>query len=347
MNSHVWLAIIKQWHVRLLAAFVLSYILLSSLSPIASSQLASSQQGVSTGGANRSGVPTSPEVYRSGTVILVHSDLVLIPVTVTDHSGKAVTGLEKQHFTLFEDSTQQDIIHFAAEDAPASIGIVLDTSGSMRPKIAKAREAVNALLSNSNPDDEFFLVRFSTEARLVAPMTQHPEDIRNQMGGLRTSGTTALLDAVRLAIAEMEHARNSRKAIVIVSDGEDNSSLWTVGELKRAVREHEIIIYSIGIPTAPGERSECPPAQPCGSALLKDISNQTGGRLFEVNRVEQLPAITATIGGWLRHQYVLGYVPSHSAKDGTYRKVDLKLDRPKGYPKLNAVWRHGYYAPKE
>ena len=342
MNMHVRPAIVRQWNIYFLAALVLSCIVLLSLNPTASGQ-----QGVSTTGAADRSALSSPEVYRSNAVILVHSDLVLIPVTVTDHSGKAVTGLEKQHFTLFEDAAQQDIIHFAAEDAPASIGIVLDTSGSMRPKISKAREAVNTLLNNANPNDEFFLVRFSSEARLLVPTTQHPEDIRNQMGALHTSGTTALLDAVHVAISEMEHAHNSRKAIVIVSDGEDNSSSWTVGELRRAVREHEIVIYAIGIPTAPGERSECPPGQRCGSALLRDIARQTGGRLFEVNKVEQLPVIADTIGGWLRHQYVLGYVPSHSVKDGTYRKIELKVDRPKGYPRMNAVWRQGYYAPKE
>jgi len=291
--------------------------------------------------------PSSPVVYPSDAVILVHSDLVLIPVTVTDHNGKAISGLGKENFTLFEDTTPQNIIHFAAEDAPASIGIVFDTSGSMASKMTKACEAVNTLLSNANPSDEFFFVTFSTEARLAVPLTHHVEDIRRKLYSIHTTGTTAVLDAVRLAIAEMGHAQNSRKAIVIVSDGEDNASSWTVGELKRAVREHEIVVYAVGLLAGPGDRSECRPGLSCGGALLRDIARQSGGRMFEVNRMQQLPEIAATISGWLRHQYVLGYVPSRAEKDGTYRKIDLKIERPKGYPRLNAVWRQGYYAPKE
>lgn len=290
---------------------------------------------------------TAPGVYRSNAVIQVHSDLVLIPVTVTDRTGKTVSGLEKQHFTVFEDSARQDIVHFAAEDAPASIGIVFDTSGSMRSKMSKAREAVNTLLDNANPDDEFFFVKFNTEARLTVSLTHSTADIRRQVDMLRPNGTTALLDAVRLAIGEMEHAGNTRKALVIISDGEDNSSLWTVPELKRAVREREIVVYSIGIPGLPGEGIDCIPGRQCGAALLKEISNQTGGHLFVLRHVEELPAVAATIGEWLRHQYVLGYVPSRSEKDGSYRRVQVKLERPKGFPKLNLVWRQGYYAPRE
>jgi VWFA-related protein len=322
--------------------FSLACILLFFLSLVVSGQQSTPGSGV----ANRSVPAASPEVYRSDAVITVHSDLVLIPVTVTDHKGNNVAGLEKEHFKLFEDTTEQQIVHFAAEDAPASIGIVFDTSGSMELKLGKAREAVNTLLDNAHPDDEFFFVKFNTEARLTVPMTNRVEDIRSQVRELRTRGTTALLDAVRLAIAEMGRARNMRKAIVIISDGDDNASHWSVPELKTAVREHDIVMYTIGI-RSPGERSECQGAHLCGAALLRDIAGQTGGRSFEVAKIQQLPDIASKIGGWLRNQYVLGYVPNHLEKDGRYRKVELIVERPKGFPRLNAVWRQGYYAPKE
>jgi Ca-activated chloride channel family protein len=263
---------------------------------------------------------------------------VLIPVTVTDGSGKVVSGLEKEHFTLFEDDTQQEITHFAAEDAPASIGIVFDASDSMGPKLSKAREAVNTLLNHANSNDEFLLVRFSSEARLAVPLTSRPEEIRNEVAALRVGGTTALLDGVRLAMAQMENARYPRKAIIIISDGEDNSSHWTVGDLKTAVRTEDIVIYAIGITD---------PVESRGAALLNEIASQTGGRLFEVRKLNQLPGIAATIGGWLRNQYVLGYVPNRSEKDGAYRRIRLKITRPKGFPRLHAIWRQGYYAPKE
>jgi VWFA-related protein len=340
MKSYVRPAIFTQSRIPLSPAFVFSCILL------ALNSVAFAQPVVpTTGTANRA--TASGEVYRSNAVISVDSDLVLIPVTITDREGKTITGLEREHFKLFEDAAEQEIVHFTAEDAPASIGIVLDTSGSMRSKIPSARQAVNALLANANPDDEFFLVKFATEAHLVVPLTNRLDDIRFQMETLKTSGTTALLDAVRLALTEMEHAKHERKAIIIISDGEDNSSSWTVSDLKTAVKKHDTVVYGIGIPAFAGERSECIVGQQCGAALLRNIAKQTGGRSFEVNRIQQLPEIVATIGGWLRHQYVLGYVPTHLEKDGAYRKVDLKVERPKGYPKFNAVWRQGYFAPTQ
>jgi VWFA-related protein len=276
----------------------------------------------------------------------VDSDLVLIPVTVTDHSGKVVPGLEKEQFTIFEDGTQQEITHFAAEDAPVSIGIVFDASDSMGPKLSKAREAVNTLLANANPNDEFFLVRFSTEASMVVPMTHRVDEIRTAVDDLQVHGTTALLDGVSMALGEMrEHARNPRKAIIIVSDGEDNASHWTVNQLKSAIREQDVVIYSIGIIEGAEMITSWPPSpQRRGAALLNEVASQTGGRLFEVTRLKQLPDIAAKISGWLRRQYVLGYVPNRPERDGSYRKVHLVVARPKGYPRLRAVWRQGYYA---
>jgi Ca-activated chloride channel family protein len=138
----------------------------------------------------------------------------------------------------------------------------------------------------------------------------------------------------------MENARYTRKAIIVISDGEDNSSHWKVADLKAAVRKQDILIYTIGI-TDPAESRS-------GAALLNEIASQTGGHFFEVNKLKQLPEIAAKIGGWLRNQYVLGYVPSRSSlRDGAYRRVELKIARPKGYPRLHAVWRQGYYAPKD
>jgi VWFA-related protein len=267
--------------------------------------------------------------------------LVLIPVTVTDGSGRVVSGLEKEHFTIFENDARQEITHFGSEDAPVSIGIVFDASGSMEPKLSKARQAMNCLLDRANPDDEFFLVKFNSQARIVVPMTSQFGQIRAQASALEARGGTALLDGIRLAMAEMKRARYSRKALIIISDGEDNSSRWTVPELNAAVREQDVLIYAIGLTDSEYSFNNS------GAALLRAIASQTGGRSFEVKKVKQLPDVTTTIGGWLRHQYVLGYEPIRSEKDGAYRKIDLKIARPKGYPRLHAVWRQGYFAPKE
>jgi Ca-activated chloride channel homolog len=290
----------------------------------------------------------SRDVERPVTNILVHSDLVLIPVTVTDGKGRIVTGLQKEQFSLYEDKVEQDITHFDTEDAPASIGLVFDASDSMEPKLDKAREAVNALLDKSNPNDEFFLVRFSTHPELMARLTTNRDQIRRRVESLETGGSTALLDAVLLAMGELKNARYTRKAIIIISDGEDNSSQCPVSRFREAVRQSDVLIYAIGISDSNGfSQSFSSSSRLSGSALLDDISKQTGGRLFTVTRLKQLPEIATTIGSWLRSQYVLGYAPSSSDKDGKYRRIQVKLTRPKGFPKMHAIWRLGYYAPAE
>jgi Ca-activated chloride channel family protein len=319
-------------------------ILISSFGLVVSGQ----QEAPTSGSANRMNLPPTPGVYRTNTTISVHSDLVLVPVTVTDSNGKAVSGLEKEHFTLFENDAKQEITHFAAEDVPVSIGIVFDGSDSMAgTKMHRAREAVNALVANANPDDEFMLIRFSSEARIVVPLTTRLDTIRTHVASLQVSGTTALLDGIRLALAELQQARYSRKAIVIISDGEDNSSTWTVRELKAAAREQDVLMYAIRICEGGQADYAWPSTQRSGAALLDEIARQTGGRAFDVNKLKQLPDVATRIGGYLRNQYVLGYASNDSTRDGSYRKVELKIERPRGYPRLHAVWRQGYYAPKD
>jgi VWFA-related protein len=287
----------------------------------------------------------SREAYPSSATILVHSDLVQIPVTVLDGSGRVVPGLEKEHFTLFEDKVQQTITHFAAEDAPASIGLVFDTSDSMGPRMNRAHEAVEALLKSANPADEFFLVQFSSHAILAAGMTNHSEEIERKVAMTQVGGSTALLDAVALAMDEMKNAQYLRKAIVIISDGDDNSSRCSVNELKKIVREGDVLIYAIGITDDFDFSLNRPAYKLTGPALLNEIATQTGGRLFEVRKLKQLPDIAAKISGWLRNQYVLGYASENQQRDGQYRRVQVKLTRPKGFPRLHAFWRLGYYAP--
>jgi len=289
----------------------------------------------------------SREAYPRIATILVHSDLVQIPVTVTDGNGRVVPGLEKEHFTLYEDKVQQVITHFAAEDAPTSIGIVFDTSDSMKFRMNKAHEAVDALLRNANPADEFFLVQFSSHASLVAGMTTNSEEIAQKAAAMRVGGSTALLDAVALGMEEMKNARHLRKAIVIISDGDDNSSRSSVSEIKKIVREGDVLIYAIGITDDIDYSMYLQRDKLTGPALLNEIATQTGGRLFEVRKLKQLPDITAKISGWLRNQYVLGYASDNSQRNGEYRRVEVKVTKPKGFPRLHAFWRLGYYAPTE
>jgi VWFA-related protein len=258
-----------------------------------------------------------------------------------------VTGLEKENFSLYQDKVQQAITHFASEDAPTSIGIVFDTSESMAPKLSKAREAVNALMTNTHPDDEFFLVAFNSESALLVPMTSQHEEIRSRVAALTTSGGTALLDAVGLAMSEMRNARYARKALIIISDGEDNASHRTVHDLKQEVGRGDVLIYAIGITDSTYSSMTWPPSPSTGLSLLGEITSETGGRLFEVHNLKELPKIASRISAWLRSQYVLGYAPGSSGDNRRYHRIQLRLTKPNGFPRLHALWRLGYYAPTE
>jgi len=278
--------------------------------------------------------------------IRVDTELVLIPVTVTDPLNRFVTGLDKDHFKLFEDKIEQKITHFASEDAPLSVGFVFDVSGSMGAKLRKSREAVAQFLKTANPEDEFFLVQFSDRPELAVKFTSEGEEIQNRLTFTQSRGRTALLDAIYLSLHEMKRARNPRKALLIVSDGGDNSSRYTESEIKNLVREADVQIYAIGIfePIASRGRT---PEELAGPSLLGEIAEQTGGRHFPVENVNELPDVAAKIGIELRNQYILGYSPSNQQKDGKYRRVQVKLVQPKGLPPLRAFWRLGYYAPTQ
>ena len=196
-----------------------------------------------------------PTVDARPTNIKVNSTLVLINVTVTDPLNRFVTGLDKEHFRLFEDKVDQEITQFSSEDAPISIGLVFDTSGSMGPKLQKSRQAATEFFKTANPSDEFFLVQFNDRPELTQAFTTDTNTLQNVLTFTQSKGRTALLDAVYLAMHEMKKAKNPRKALLIISDGGDNSSRYTETEIKNEVREADVQIYAIGIfeGAGPGE----------------------------------------------------------------------------------------------
>ena len=272
----------------------------------------------------------------------VDTELVLIPVMVTDSANRLITGLGKDQFKLYDNKVEQVISHFAREDAPVSIGLVFDCSGSMGPKLQKSRAAVAEFIRTANPEDEFSLVTFNDHARLAADFRSGPGEIENQLLFVRSRGETALLDAVYLSMHEMRHAKYTRKAILIISDGGDNASRYTGRELKRLLRESDVQIYSIGIFEPPGLRGRSP-EELNGPALLDEIAQITGGRLFEAYDLNDLSDIAAKIGRGLRNQYVLGFTPA-AERDGKYHRIQVKVPRIHGLPSLRASFRSGYYA---
>src|SRR5205807_8917778 len=240
---------------------------------------------------------------RSGN-IRIDTTVVLINVTVTDPLNRFVTGLEKENFRLFEDKVEQKVTHFASEDAPLSIGLVFDTSGSMGSKLTKSREAVAHFFKTANPEDEFFLVQFNDRPELVEDFTTNLENIQNRLTFTQAKGRTALLDAVYMALHKMKKAHNPRKALLIISDGGDNSSRYTESEIKNLVREADVQIYAIGIFEPSGSRGRTA-EELSGPGLLSELSEQTGGSHFGGENLTEWPAGAAKFETELRNKNTL------------------------------------------
>jgi Ca-activated chloride channel homolog len=274
----------------------------------------------------------------------VSSTLVVIPVTVTDASNRFVLGLQKQNFSLFEDGVQQKITQLASEDAPLSIGLLVDTSGSMGTKLATSRQAAAEFLKSLNTADEAFLIHFSDSPELDSGFTHDFGEIQNKLSAVESQGLTALLDAIEMGVREMKKARNPRKALIIISDGGDNNSRYTAEQIETLVRQADMQVYAMGV-FEPFSNLGLSLPELSGPRLLAEVSEQTGGRAFPARSFSALPAVARKIAIELRNQYVLAYAPSKQERDGKYRKVEVKLAAPPGLFVLKARWRSGYFAP--
>ena len=278
---------------------------------------------------------------RPGSFIRMNVDLVLVPVTVTDPMNRLVTGLEQTDFKIYENNKLQDIRSFSCDDAPVSIGIIFDLSGSMTSKLMRAKGAILQFVKTANPQDEFFVIGFNDRPELINDFTNSMDEIQSRLVTVQAAHRTALLDAIYYGLIKMRDAHHERKALLVVSDGGDNRSRYTEGEVRSAVREADVEIFSIGIfdPYAPT------PEERAGPALLSDVSESSGGRMFRVNNVDEMGDIAEKISMELRNQYVIGYRPSDLTRDGKWRKVKVKVDPPPGLPPLTVYARTGYYAP--
>jgi Ca-activated chloride channel family protein len=275
--------------------------------------------------------------------IRVDVNLVLVPMTVTDPMNRLVTGLERENFQIFDNNIGQVIKSFSTQDAPLTIGIVFDLSGSMGSKFIRARKALSEFLRTCNPQDEFFVIGFNDRPAVIVDYTSDVDDVEARMVMLKPQNRTALIDAVYLGVNKLRQAKFDRKALLIISDGGDNRSRYTEAELRRVVRESDVQIYSIGIFDQYAPTSE----EVLGPTLLTDISEMTGGRLFRVNDVTELGDIAARISAELRNEYVVGYRPSEVKRDGNWRKLKVRLVPPSGLPPLTVHNRQGYYAPSQ
>jgi Ca-activated chloride channel family protein len=275
--------------------------------------------------------------------IRVDVNMVLVPATVTDPMNRLVTGLERENFEVFDNNIGQVIKSFSTEDAPVTIGVIFDLSGSMSSKFMRARKALSEFLRTSNPQDEFFVVGFNDRPAVIVDYTSDVDDVEARMVMLKPENRTALIDAIYLGIDKLKQAKYERKALLIISDGGDNRSRYTEGELRRVVRESDVQIYSIGIFDQYAPTTE----EQMGPVLLNDICDMTGGRMFRVMDIGDLGDIASRISAELRNEYVIGYRPSEVKQDGNWRKLKIRLVPPPGLPALTVHNRQGYYAPSQ
>ncbi len=294
--------------------------------------------------------PTRPKEVEIDSAFKTHTqplksevNLVLVPVTITDPMNRLVTGLDKQNFTLFEGKDQQEIKHFSSEDAPVSLGVIFDMSGSMASKIERAREAVLEFFKTANPQDEFFMITFADQPEEISDFTSSVEDIQGKLIYTVPKGRTALLDAIYLGVSKMRQAKYQKKALLVISDGGDNHSRYTEGEIKSLVKEADVLMYAIGLYDHYFPTEE----ERLGPELLAELTGLTGGRAFTIDNPNDLADVATKIGIELRNQYVLGYRPKNPGHDGKWRKIKVKLVPPKGLPPLKVYAKTGYYAPTE
>jgi len=274
----------------------------------------------------------APPIFRVGV------ETVFVKVSVTDPLNRYVTGLEKEHFKIYEDKVEQSINHFTQESAPVSVGIIFDVSGSMKTNnnIQKAKNAIVRFLESGNPADEYCLITFNERTSLIQSFTHQSTTIRSEMALKQAGGRTAMYDAVYMGLDEIKGGKNEKKALILITDGEDNSSRYSISEVREFAKESDVQIYAIG------EQGELG----YGRGLIQNIVSLTGGRSFFPNNFNELDYYIDLIHAELRNQYILGYSPTNKAHDGKWRKIQVKLDPPEGLPKLIVHAKEGYYAPK-
>ena len=281
--------------------------------------------------------PTPDVIQPDDTPIRVDTDLVTLTLTVADNWNRYVSNLTKKHFTVFENGVEQEISFFSDMDSPASIGIIYDISGSMAEgKIQRARFALERFIKTSHPSDEYSLIAFNDKVKLLADRTRDANAILDKFSLLKAGGNTAFYDAVYLGVDRVIRGSHNKRALLIISDGQDNSSRYSLPEVRRYLKEADVIIYSVGI-YAGNEGIE----GFYGQGLLKELSEATGGEAFFGGDIDD---IFERIALQLRHQYSIGYIPKEFNQDGKWRSLKVTIKPPRGMPRLNVRARKGYYA---
>jgi Ca-activated chloride channel homolog len=274
--------------------------------------------------------------------INIKTDLVTLTLTVTDIYGRYVSGLGKEAFTIFDNNEEQEITFFSDTDAPVSVGILFDVSDSMSgEKIGKARKALERFINTSHPSDEYFLIAFNNRAQLLLDKTRDGEAVLRKLTLVEPRNNTALYDATYLGIERVTRGAHQKKAMLIISDGQDNASRYNFGEVRRLLKESDVVVYAVGILDG-ADSSSITGMQ--GQSFLEELTSVTGGKAFFPQTNVEMDEIFERIALELRHQYSIGYTPKDFQPDGKYHKVKVKVKPPRGLPRLTVRSREGYYA---
>jgi len=302
--------------------------------PLAGQQTAPATTSPSAAGAT-TGTPVGDD-----TQIIINADLITLNVTLTDIYGRYVTGLSKQAFTVLDDKVPQEITFFSDDDVPVSLGVIFDVSGSMgRDKIQRARDALQHFIETSHAKDEYFLVGFNQRAQLLLDRTRDSDALLAKLTFVETKGSTALYDACYLGVEKVTRGAHQKRALLVISDGQDNSSRYTFSELRRMLKETDVLIYAVGIIGGGGGSLDMG-----GQAILDELASVSGGKAFFPESKAEMNEIFERIAIELRHQYSIGYKPANFTNDGKWHKVKVKVDPPRGLPKLFVRSKEGYYA---
>ena len=269
-------------------------------------------------------------------------NMVLVPVTVTDIKNHPVVDLAKQNFTLFEGENEEKIQYFNTEDAPLSVGILVDLSSSMGNKIDAVRQAVSEFFDNANPEDDYFVITFADKPKLLADTTQSFDDIHAALAAAKPKGNTALADAIYMGMTKLRSAKYSRKALLIISDGGDNNSRHSLRQITHLARESDAQIYAIDICDAPTLLLTEKLEERFGRQWLTQVTSSTGGRTIALDNPAGIPEAAARASRELRNQYILGYRPKLTAQNRKWRKIKVRVTRAADFLPLQVYYRTGY-----
>ena len=274
--------------------------------------------------------------------IITQTDLITFTVTVTDTYGRYVSGLGKGAFTVFDEKKAQEITFFSDDDAPVSVGVIFDVSGSMNgEKIKRARDALSKFIQTSHNMDEYFLIAFNSRAQLLLDKTRDGNQVLDKLMYVQTKNNTALYDACYLGVEKVQRGAHPKRALLLISDGQDNNSRYTFNELRRVLKESDVTLYGIGILSGSDAGSSLGME---GQGILDELASVSGGKAFFPRSNAEMDDIFEQIALELRHQYSIGYKPLNFTNDGRWHKIKVKVTPPRGLPRLFVRSKEGYYA---